>query len=223
MHEAARLQKRDAALAAIPRWYNPWLHLLATSGLGASVVVAASVNARGVLWWEWLLIPFIFLWANWFEWRVHKYILHRRTPGLGMIYELHTPLHHGIYTTDTMEIASAREMKLILIPASGIAGIVVAAVPPALLIAHFVTENAGWIYLAVAGSYMTFYELTHLAYHLPRANPVGRLPIVAALKRHHAKHHDPALMQDWNFNVSIPIFDWVFRTMWKAHPLSQEK
>lgn len=222
MNETARLKKRDAALAAIPCWYNPWIHLAVTSGLGAAVVVAAVLYARDVLWWEWLLIPFIFLWANWFEWRVHKYILHRRVPGLGMIYEQHTPMHHGIYTTETLEIASAREMKLILIPASGIAGIVVAAAPPAYLIGHFVTENAGWIYLAVAGSYMTFYELTHLAYHLPRTNPIGRLPLVAALKRHHAKHHDLALMQAWNFNVSIPLWDWLLGTTWKEPGAAQK-
>lgn len=211
----ARNEKRDAILATIPRWYNPWLHLLATSGLGAGVVVAAALNLHAVQWWEWAIVPVVFLWANWFEWRVHKVILHRRFPGLGVIYEQHTPMHHGIYVTDDMEIRTWRELRLILIPAAGVAGIVVATLPPAYLIGRYVSENAGWMFLAVAGSYMTFYELTHLAYHLPRSNWVGRLPGVAFLRHHHARHHDPALMQKWNFNVSIPIFDAVYRTTWR--------
>jgi len=33
------------------------------------------------------------------------------------------------------------------------------------------------------------------------------------LREHHRRHHHPALMQKWNFNVTVPLFDWVHRTL----------
>ena len=33
------------------------------------------------------------------------------------------------------------------------------------------------------------------------------------LRRHHALHHDPKLMQKWNFNVSLPLWDLVRGTI----------
>ena len=56
------------------------------------------------------------------------------------------------------------------------------------------------------------YELSHLSYHLPEDSFIGRRPLVRALREHHRRHHHTALMQRWNFNVTLPLFDWVFRT-----------
>jgi len=60
------------------------------------------------------------------------------------------------------------------------------------------------------------YEWLHLSYHLPPESRVGRLRPIRALCRHHALHHDPRLMQRWNFNVTVPFWDWVMRTTYKG-------
>ncbi|HUE39224.1 MAG TPA: hypothetical protein VMR29_06945, partial [Candidatus Binatia bacterium] len=57
------------------------------------------------------------------------------------------------------------------------------------------------------------YELSHLSYHLPPTSFVGRRWLVRVLRQHHARHHDPRLMQRWNFNVTIPFWDWVQGTI----------
>jgi sterol desaturase/sphingolipid hydroxylase (fatty acid hydroxylase superfamily) len=36
---------------------------------------------------------------------------------------------------------------------------------------------------------------------------------VRILRRHHAIHHDPRLMQRYNFNVTVPLWDWVRGTI----------
>ena len=59
------------------------------------------------------------------------------------------------------------------------------------------------------------YEWLHFGYHVPADSPIGRLPLVAALRRHHQTHHDPALMASWNFNITFPIGDRLFGT---SHP-----
>jgi len=69
--------------------------------------------------------------------------------------------------------------------------------------------------------YVISYEWMHLSYHLPRNSFVGRRWIVRLLRRHHATHHHPPLMQAWNFNVTIPLWDLVRRTIYKGPESAQ--
>ena len=49
--------------------------------------------------------------------------------------------------------------------------------------------------------------------HLPPESFVGRRRLVRVLREHHARHHHPRLMQRWNFNVTVPLFDWLHGTI----------
>jgi sterol desaturase/sphingolipid hydroxylase (fatty acid hydroxylase superfamily) len=91
--------------------------------------------------------------------------------------------------------------------------VVAISAPIAFALALLLTHNCGWIALATSGVYVVTYELTHLAYHMPEDSWVGRLPLVAVLREHHRRHHHPALMQKWNFNVTVPLFDWIHGTL----------
>jgi sterol desaturase/sphingolipid hydroxylase (fatty acid hydroxylase superfamily) len=64
--------------------------------------------------------------------------------------------------------------------------------------------------------YVVSYEWLHLAYHLPADSFIGRRWLIARLRRHHALHHDPRLMQKWNFNVTFPIWDRVRGTVYRG-------
>jgi hypothetical protein len=216
--ELHRKQLKEDTLAAVASWYNPWAHLAGTTGVGVAVLVLALWNLHDVRWIELLTIPAVFLFANAFEWRVHKYVLHRKFPVLVELYRKHTPSHHGIYVTEDMEIQSAKEFRLVLIPAIGVLSIVVATGPLAYALGRFVSPNTGWLFLITSGLYMVSYEITHLTYHLPKDSLIGRQKIIRILREHHARHHDPKLMQDWNFNVTIPLFDWLLGTTWKPRP-----
>ncbi len=210
---AGREKARARMLARIPRWYSPWAHLAGTTGIGLVVLVAAIVNLHHVRAVEVLMVPAVFLLANAFEWRAHRDVLHKRFRPFEVIYERHTPDHHAAYMTNDMEIRSAQEFRLVLIPAMGVLGIVITATPVAMLAAHFLGANSGWLFLLTASLYMVGYEVSHLSYHLPKASFIGSLRLVAILREHHARHHDPRLMQKWNFNVTIPLFDWLHGTI----------
>jgi sterol desaturase/sphingolipid hydroxylase (fatty acid hydroxylase superfamily) len=67
--------------------------------------------------------------------------------------------------------------------------------------------------LATSAVYVVGYELSHLAYHLPEESVVYRLPLLRALRQHHARHHIPGLMQKANFNVTLPLGDLLFGTI----------
>lgn len=213
--EERRDKVRTAALAEIPWWYSPYAHLASTTGIGLAVLVASIIGiARSTFVWSDLaVIPVVVLFGNFFEWAVHKDVLHKRRWPVEVIYDCHTPMHHMVYVEDDMALRSVKEFRLILIPAAGVLGIVLAAAPAAFVVARFWSGAAGWLFLLSASLFMVSYEVLHLCYHAPKDSFIGRRPLIAVLRAHHARHHDPRLMQRYNFNVTVPLFDWLMRTM----------
>jgi len=72
-----------------------------------------------------------------------------------------------------------------------------------------VSPNVALFWVAVSMGYVVSYEWLHLSYHLPADSRVGQSRLVRWLRRSHAMHHTPELMQKWNFNVTFPVWDWV--------------
>jgi hypothetical protein len=203
----------ERQLEAIPRWYNPYLHLAGTTGVGIVTVVVAVLSMHHLRGIELLVVPAALFISNGVEWRAHRNVLHRRMWPVGVLYDRHTPVHHKIYQYDSMAMRSAKEFRLVLIPAAGVASVVAITAPFALAAARLLTDNSGWLVLATSGVYVVTYELSHLAYHMPEDSFVGRLRLIRVLREHHRRHHHPALMQKWNFNVTVPLFDWLHRSL----------
>lgn len=204
---------RAERLAAIPRWYSPYGHLAGTLGVGVLATAIAVSHLHAIRWTHCIVVPLMLVFANFFEWWAHKNVLHRPRWPFGILYEKHTPLHHRIYRWEDMAMRDVREFAFVLIPARGVLGIVVSASPLALALGLVFGPNVGWLALLTQSLYVVAYELTHLCYHLPPSHPVQRVPLVRRLSAHHARHHDPALMARWNFNVTLPLADLVLGTM----------
>jgi fatty acid hydroxylase family protein len=195
-----------------PGWYSPWAHVFLPAAVGLTVAIAALSQVRGPTPGQIAFGVFIFLLSNATEWRIHSDILHKRVRPFDELYDRHTPEHHMIFVSDDMSIRSPREFRLVLIPVVGVLGIFLLTVPPALALLWLGLRNAAAIYLAVTVLYVVSYEWMHLAWHLPPESFIGRLWLVRVLRQHHATHHDPRLMQRWNFNVTLPLWDFVRRT-----------
>lgn len=204
---------RARQIAAVPRWYSPYWHLAGTAGIGVLAITLAVLNLHAVRWTQLLVVPPILVFANFFEWWAHKNVLHRPRWPFGILYDKHTPLHHRIYRWEDMAIRNVRELAFVLIPARGVLGICFSASPLAFAIGLVFGPNVGWLALTTMSLYVVAYELTHLCYHLPASHPLQRVPLIKRLSAHHARHHDPALMARWNFNVTVPFADWVLGTM----------
>ncbi len=214
--DRSRQAFREKMLRAVPRWYSPWGHLAGTVGVGLVALGLALYNIEHLALLELMTIPIVLVLANLFEWHAHKKMMHRRFWPMHVLYNRHTPEHHRIFHYHDMAIRSARELRLVLIPAMGVLGIVIMTAPPALLAGLLVTPNVGWLVLSSSASYVVGYELTHLCYHLPEHSFIYRVRLVRLLREHHARHHDPRLMQEFNFNVTVPLGDLLFGTMAKA-------
>jgi len=203
---------RERILSEIPARYRPWLHLAATAGSGVVVLVVAALAIEDLRWVELLVVPAMFVISNAGEWTAHKYLLHRRVKPFHVLYDQHTPSHHAVYRYEDMSIRSWRELRLVLIPGFGVGLICVSVSPFAIAAGLLLTANCGWLVLLSTALYVVGYELSHLSYHLKKDHPVSRLRLVKKLREHHARHHHPRLMQKWNFNVTIPLWDWLVGT-----------
>ena len=207
-------RKRAEIVATIPGWYSPIAHLLGPSLLGLSAMAGALLGIRDLRLVELVTIPLTLFFAFGFEWRVHQLVLHRRVPGASVLYERHELMHHVIYTYDDMAMRSSRELRLILMPAFAVVGVFFIDLPFAIAITALVSKNAGCLFLATSMIFFLTYEWLHCAYHVPADSALGRNGVIAYLREHHRRHHDPRLMKHWNFNVTIPVFDWIHRSTW---------
>jgi hypothetical protein len=208
----SRARFRASLMAKVPTWYRPSMHLSITAAIcliEACVALAMIRDLRGA---ELLLIPPALVFLNAFEWFFHRTLMHRRKPWTG-IYRRHTLEHHRIYRWGDMGVRQRRELFYVLMPTSTIAAFAVLSWVFALVPWLILGGNAFWLFLLCEALYVLAYELTHLAYHAPDGHWVKRSGIVRALAEHHSRHHEPKLMQKWNFNITLPLADLIFRTM----------
>jgi hypothetical protein len=207
-----RTALREELLAETPRWYVPWVHLFVPSFVGIVAILSLLASIRDLRPLELLTVPFVYLFANAFEWWIHGAALHRRHPLAPVLYDQHTPKHHMLYVTEDMAIRDPREYRLVLIPAYGLFLIFAGQLVVTTGLWWLGFRNVACLYAATAIGYAVSYEWLHFSYHLPHEHPVTKNPIILRLARHHAVHHDPRIMQRWNMNVTVPLTDYVMGT-----------
>lgn len=212
--QTAREQLRTELMGeAIPPGYRPIVHLLCPSLIGLGVAVVALLLLKNLHLAQLWTVPITYALGLGFEWRVHKDLLHKRVPGLALLYDRHERSHHIVFTADDMAMRSRREMALVLMPWFAIVLVTLVLAPVALLVGWLVSRNCGLLVLATGVAFFVSYEWLHLAYHLPASHPISRLWLVRRLGTFHRIHHDPPNMRRWNFNVTVPLFDVLHRSL----------
>ena len=205
-----RAQFREKYIS--PR-YNGVAQFLFTSTVSLTIVAWCAATVRAPRWWELLTVPAAFLFANFVEYRAHRGVMHHRTPPFQLVFERHTPSHHGFYTHDAMAADSPRDYYMVLFPPVLILFFFgLFALPVGLVLAWLTTANVARLFVATAVGYFLTYEWLHFAYHQPADGFVGRRWLVRRLRAHHTLHHDVSRMQKWNFNITFPICDPLFGT-----------
>jgi hypothetical protein len=214
MTAAGREELRRDLVARIPVGYSPRAHLLIPSLLGILAIGGALSMLRDVAAWQIGFVPLFFVLGNAIEWHAHRGLLHRHVRALSSFYRAHSQ-HHAVYTAADMAIRNPRELKLVLLPTFGV--VCVAAATLLMGVAAFLLglENLSALWVATSVAYVMAYEWLHLLYHLPADGWLAGLPSVEALRRLHALHHGLPLMQRWNLNVTLPLWDWVRGTLYR--------
>ncbi len=212
--EAARREaKRQEMMAGVPDRYSGrvhWALINLTTLLGVGLCLVALERP---VWWEWLFVPGFFVFANAFEWWIHRGPMHHPTRGLRILYERHTLQHHVFYPADDMAYRDPRELFYVLFPPLALPVLLVVNLPIPLMLGAFVSENLAWLFYGSVLAYYVVYEWFHYVHHLRRDSWLGRRSLVGWLRTHHTRHHELALMEKGNFNVSFPLWDWLLGTM----------
>jgi len=212
---ASRELLRQRLLQQKPRFYCPLTHLALPFVVGAALIAAAVIMLRNPSRWDLLSIPISFVLLNAIEWLIHRNLLHHRT---WRFYDRHTPEHHVLYVRDDMSIRSVYEFRHVLVPIYAVFTLFLTMAPPAALLILLGLRNIGLLFFACGVAYVLIYEWMHLLYHLPPNKFLNHLRPFRFLQQHHAIHHLPQLMQQWNFNTTLPLWDVVSGTLYSWRP-----
>ena len=164
------------------------------------------------------------VYSSFFEWMLHRYILHSPTL-LKYPFRAHQLEHHGIFRADATYFLSEKlhveEDKKHLTFAWWNA--------PALIALH--APLLGGVYLlagiwACAGtllamiSYYAMYEYLHYCMHVPKNRWIERTRFFEGIQAHHRYHHVYYMR---NLNVVLPLWDFILRTRGAAQEGLYEK
>lgn len=164
------------------------------------------------LFWTAISLIVAVVFASFFEWTLHRYVMHRPLGSFTYPYRSHALIHHRIFKSDhTYHLVHEDDKRTI--PMAWWNGPVLVAV--GMLPFGLISLLSGqWGILVGAtlacGSYYGAYEYMHWCMHLPRKRHVERSGIFFRLNGHHLLHHR---YMGKNFNVVLPLADLCLGTL----------
>lgn len=196
--------------------YNGWVHaLIVLTGSLVSIGLALSA-VQDPTFLELLAIPITLLIANIVEYFGHRGPMHEPMRGMYALFERHAKVHHQFFDEQWMSCESSRDHHIVLFPPLMLVfylGLI--ALPLATIVYLTTTPNRAYLVFASSVFYYLSYELFHFTSHVHPQSRIGRLPFVARLREHHRIHHSHKLMGSHNFNITWPIGDWLFGTVYR--------
>ena len=150
--------------------------------------------------------------ASFFEWALHRFIMHRPVGPFRYPFERHALIHHRIFRADhSYHLIQEKDKQTIPMAWwNGPILILLSSLPFlawALWIGEWGILFGGALACAV---YYGTYEYLHWCMHLPRRRHVERSGIYFRLNGHHLLHHR---YMNKNLNVVLPLADFCFGTL----------
>ena len=150
--------------------------------------------------------------ASFFEWVLHKYLMHRPFFNFRYAFHAHTIVHHHIFKADhTYHLIHEHDKKTI--PMAWWNGPVLVAlgmIPVLALAWSFGRWDAAVGALISFTGYYAAYEYMHWCMHLPKARRMEKSWVFYRLNGHHLLHHR---YMHKNYNVVVPFADFCFGTL----------
>jgi hypothetical protein len=155
--------------------------------------------------------------ASFFEWLLHRFVMHKPILGFHYAFHAHAQVHHKIFRADEsyhLKDESDKET----IPMAWWNG------PVLVFLSSTPFMLGGWIFeswsipataLILIASYYGTYEYIHWCMHLPKHRRVEFSKLFRWLNGHHVLHHR---YPKKNFNVVCPFADLVFGTLLLLSP-----
>ncbi len=150
--------------------------------------------------------------ASFFEWTLHRFLMHRPLLGFDYAFTAHAKVHHNTFKADhTYHLVNENDKKTIPMAWWNCIVLLFALMIPTGPIAWVIGR---WTILlgaiAAYALYYSIYEYIHWCMHLPKARRVERSWIFYRLNGHHLLHHR---YMHKNFNVVLPVADLLLGTL----------
>lgn len=150
--------------------------------------------------------------ASFFEWFLHKYVMHRPLGKFVYPFEAHAVVHHHIFKADHTYHLIKEEDKWTIPMAwwNGPVLVLLCQLPfliPCILLGNY------WLLVGstvTCAAYYGAYEYMHWCMHLPKKRRLEKSWVFYRLNGHHLLHHR---YMHKNFNVVLPLADLLMGTM----------
>ena len=150
--------------------------------------------------------------SSFFEWSLHRYVMHRPLGSFTYPFKAHALIHHQIFKADhTYHLINEPDWKTI--PMAWWNGPVLTILASIPVIPVAVWLHSWEVYFgAAAGTflYYSIYEYIHWCMHLPKTRLVEMTWAYRRLNGHHLLHHR---YMHKNFNVVFPLADFLLGTL----------
>lgn len=150
--------------------------------------------------------------GSFFEWTLHRYVMHRPIWNFRYAFQAHAVVHHQVFKADqTYHLQNEKDKETIPMAWwNGPALIAIGVIPFALIswaIGEWGFALGGFLAFAI---YYGTYEYIHWCMHLPKARRVEKPNWFRKLNGHHLLHHR---YMHKNFNVVFPLADFLLGTL----------
>ncbi len=162
--------------------------------------------------WTSIGIVIATIYASFFEWTLHRYVMHRPVGKFRYPFVSHALVHHHVFKADyTYHLVNEKDAKTIPMAWWNGPLLIAFGILPFVLVA-LLTGKWGLLCGAVitCGGYYGAYEYMHWCMHLPKKRSVERSGIFFRLNGHHLLHHR---YMGKNFNVVLPLADLCLGTL----------
>ena len=150
--------------------------------------------------------------ATFFEWSLHRFVMHRPVGKFTYPFRAHALVHHHIFKSDhTYHVINEADKKIIPMAWWNGPAIIATGMVPVLALAwclHRWDLAAGMLTAFI--TYFCAYEYMHWCMHLPKARRVEKSWVFYRLNGHHLLHHR---YMHKNFNVVLPFADLCLGTL----------
>jgi Fatty acid hydroxylase superfamily len=150
--------------------------------------------------------------GSFFEWTLHRYVMHRPIWNFRYAFQAHAVVHHQTFKADqTYHLQDEKDKETIPMAWwNGPVLIAIGVIPFALIswaIGEWGFTLGGFLAFAI---YYGTYEYIHWCMHLPKARRVEKPWWFRKLNGHHLLHHR---YMHKNFNVVLPLADFLLGTL----------
>lgn len=164
-----------------------------------------------ILWFVGALVGNV-IFASFFEWSIHRYVMHRPVGSFRYAFQAHAVVHHQVFKADhTYHLVYPKDQETIPMAWWNGPVLILMGASPTLILSAI---TGHWIMLAGAATtfvlYYIAYEYIHWCMHLPKARRVEKPWLFRRLNGHHLLHHR---YMHKNFNVVFPLADFCLGTL----------